>query len=99
MCPWFLGEGSSVRSVYTAGNLFVIKFVSSVVDGDTTVRLGSVSLGPDCEGFGGGEDGTGQLVTQHLPAVSLLRVLLGQIIKMLTPRNVEIVVVALKIPN
>ena len=91
-----LSEGSSVGSVHTAGDLFVSQLVAAVVDRDPTVRLRPVSLGPDGEGFGGGDDGTGELVPQHLAAVSFLRVFLCQIIQMLAPRYVEIVVITLQ---
>ena len=90
-----LSEGSSVGPVHTAGDLFVSQLVAAVVDGHPTVGLGPVSLGPDGEGFGGGDDGTGELVAQHLAAVSLLGVLLGEVVQVLAPRYVEIVVITL----
>ena len=94
-----LSEGSSVGSVHTAGDLFVPQLVAAVVDGHPTVRLHAVSLGPHGEGFGGGDDGTGEFVAQHLAAVSLLGVFLCQVIKMLASWYVEIVVVTLYINN
>ena len=94
-----LSEGSSVGSVHTAGDLFVPQLVAAVVDGHPTVRLHAVSLGPHGEGFGGGDDGTGEFVSQHLAAVSLLGVFLCQIIQMLAPRYIEIVVITLNITN
>ena len=70
--------------------------MSPVVDGHPTVRLRPVSFGPDGEGFGGGDDGAGELVAQHLPAVSLLGVFLCEVVQVLAPRYVEIVVVTLQ---
>ena len=91
-----LSEGSSVGPVHTAGDLFVSQLVAAVVDGHPTVRLRAVSLGPHGEGFGGGDDGTGEFVAQHLAAVSLLGVLLGEVVQVLAPRYVEIVVITLQ---
>ena len=91
-----LDECCSVRSVHAAGNLFVPQAVASVVDGHAAVRLRPVSLGPHDEGFGGGEDWAGELVAQHLAAVSLHGVLLCEVVQVLAPGDVQIVVITLK---
>ena len=58
------------------------------------MRLAGVRLCPHHEGLGEGEDGPGELVAQHLAAVALLGVPLGHIVQVLTPGDVEVVVVA-----
>ena len=88
-----LGKGCSIGPLHTAGNLLVCKLVSPVVDGHAPVRLAGVCLGPHHEGLGEGEDGPGELVAQHLAAVSLLGVPLGHIVQVLAPGDVQVVVV------
>ena len=90
-----LGEGCSIGSVHTAGDLLIPELVSSVVDGHPPVGLRPVRLGPHYEGLGGGENGAGELVTQHLAAVTLLGVLLCEVIKVLASRDVQVVVITL----
>ena len=64
-----LSEGRGVGPLHAAGDLLVGEAVAAVVDGHAPVRLRGVRLGPHHERLREGEDGAGQLVAEHLPAV------------------------------
>ena len=93
MVDFQLGKGCSIGPLHAAGNLLVCELVAPVVDGHAPVRLAGVCLGPHHEGLGEGEDGPGELVAQHLAAVSLLCVPLGHIVQVLTTGDVQVVIV------